>query len=76
MKIFLIILFLALISCADSNERVGYDAGYEAGYKETCKISAPSIQENWAMKNKDYKRGYDSGFRVGAIACRNTRKGK
>lgn len=72
----LILSLLLLSSCVDSDERldVGYDDGYAVGFNTTCKIRATLVEGDW--KNKDYKRGYDSGYRAGAIACRNSKRGE
>ena len=70
----IILLFLVLTSCVDPGERldVGYDDGYTAGFNTTCKIRATLIEGDWG--NKDYKRGYNSGYQAGAFACRNPKK--
>lgn len=74
MKIVLIILSLVLISCADPEERldVGASDGYAVGFNSTCKIRSTLIDGDF--DNKDYKRGYESGYREGVIACREWQK--
>jgi len=70
----LILSLLFLTSCVDADERldVGYSDGYAVGFNTTCKIRATLVEGDWS--NKDYKRGYASGYRAGAIACRNSKK--
>jgi len=76
MKPILILALLLLTSCGDAEERldVGYDDGYAAGFNTTCKIRATLIEGDWG--NKDYTRGYNSGYRAGSFACKNSKKGK
>jgi len=66
----LFFILLLLTSCIDADERL--DDGYAVGFNTTCKIRATLVEGDW--DNKDYKRGYASGYRAGSFACRNSKK--
>ena len=71
-KLLLAILLLlplsGLVGCnAEADWDRGHKDGYAAGLNTTCQYRSTMVHGEW--DNRNYKDGYDVGYRSGAAEC-------
>jgi hypothetical protein len=70
----ILIACIFLLGCSDKEAEsearydTGFGDGYAVGYNTTCKIRATIVEGDW--EDPDYSRGYNDGYKHGAIDCR------